>query len=81
MTLCAEVDKDMGERIDKDLRAGTKVIYAVMAEDRVSKYQYCLRRCHPIVKQRKSVGHEPQLCRAVCSASNKEIWADEMQQH
>lgn len=73
MTLCEGVDREMGERVDKILRAGTTGIFAVMAEDRVSKYQSCLRRGVPIGRQRKSVGQEPQLYRAACNSPSKEI--------
>lgn len=36
--LCDDVDKGADERGDKDLGVGTKFFYAMIAEDKISKY-------------------------------------------
>ena len=78
VTLCEEVDKEMVERVDRDLRTGTKVFYAMLADDRIGKYQAGLQRGGPIGKQRKSVEQEPQTYKGACVSPNKSIWADAM---
>lgn len=55
VTLCAEVDKGFDESVVEDPRADTKVLFAMMANDRVSMQQSEARRDRSIGKLRKSI--------------------------
>lgn len=79
VTLCPEVERKLAESFGRDIRAGTKILYALMAEDRVSTYQSRLRRDRPIGNQRKSVEQEPQSFRAAYTCPNKGISVEAIQ--
>ena len=74
VTVCAELDKGMDEKVEKDLLAGTEEFFAMLADDRVSKHHAGLRRDGPIGMQRKNVEREPLTYKATCCAPNKGIW-------
>lgn len=76
VTRCAEGDKGMVERVDKDLQTGTNGSRAMLADDQISKHQSGLQHGGSIGMQRKSEEQEPQTYRASSTSFRKDIRAD-----